>query len=703
MHATVLPGWNSSTPTTTPCRSYWTLPTIPCMNPSLVSVTQPSPPSPVEKKLSDGSTPGRPTLTPTPPHSFPRGSVRLGIGCIRLCPRRKDSQVVVVVASILVHSEDKQGWTVGMHFLDDRPGTRVIKMWWGWMVGMLSCWTLDIVGGTDPLQDPWTPNPKLLPRVRGKNKERMLRTLEALFPREDRSTASMEAGDNPVVLEMGETIPICFLVFPPASPASDPVLFYPATVTDLLLPQKGRPDSESCPALATASVMLQATEDESVHVKLFPRGDQLQSLVEFLQPLKDLPHGGTLWKDWKPSFLKASNKNSWTSGAFLDRKPNDEHQLALFTNGKYSVHVNLVNDKSVCALKTSGFADVGGENIGSLFQVGSTLYANARVTVPYNLHSMLGHGYRQSGIYRIQFQCPSEGLSCACTARGDLVAVHALEDKCLAQCASFTTQQSRLPRISVDGWHAFRCEGAKPQESNWTRSLDREVFQDCLLRSSRSRLFAPLLDGLSNCSISCRMEQQVYQSGVYTLFQRLFAMFGYMYENNGVYLCHGNEETLKFRCFSKPMFFAKTKPGHPVHSNLVLTKRSVVTACSCTHRVNCCTMATNRWSRDRFCSIPAQSNEIFVTTLPLIVKSPCIKILYRTSTFGGSCETSRITLELESRGMWQQLEGKLLLERQMEGEMLCKMEVRADVKRHRLRLRFSHLAIVGIQGSHCAA
>lgn len=560
---------------------------------------------------------------------------------------------------------------------------------------------MTLSGKSSGVHDSLAPNLKLLPHVHGNNTERLLRILEALFPRFERSTTSIDPGDDPVVLEEGEVVPICFAIFPSSYSEPDPMVFFPPLVTDVHLLGGSGKKIRKCPDLETGSIMLSTTEEEAVQINLFPRKDQHKNLVQFKQPLDELMPESSLWKEWTSSSVQTSGY-LWTSGAFLNHDPRQKYQVALFTSGMYSVQVNLVAEKSACALDTKGFLEVGGENIGSLFEIAGTLFASVRVTIPYNLHSIQGHGFRQSGVYRVQMQCPTTQWNCSCTARGDLVDVFMLEDECLSQCAAFLPQQVHLPRVNLDSSQAYHCEESKHRKPGWSRSLDKTVFRDCLLKNSANRRFVPVLSDMIRCSTSCRQTHQVYQGGAFTIFQRLYASFAYMYKKNGVYLCHGNIENLRIRCFHEPMYYAKSKPMHPLPSNIVLTKTSIIAASSCSHEVVCCTLATYVWGRDKFCSLASLRNASQITTLPLLMKAPCIHILYRLAASDSTCALSAIRVERGEGGIWQRLPATFHIERQTADEMLCRLVAHARLQGHRLRIWFSKEAIVGIRAATCA-
>ena len=91
-------------------------------------------------------------------------------------------------------------------------------------------------------------------------------------------------------------------------------------------------------------------------------------------------------------------RNHSPSAAFL---PSENLAVANLGNTDYNVNLYARKGDEYIDLKMQSPFRVGGENIGSLFRSGSSLYMSARFNVPYVPLDMGGHGYRSIGLYNI--------------------------------------------------------------------------------------------------------------------------------------------------------------------------------------------------------------------------------------------------------------------------------------------------------------
>ena len=199
-------------------------------------------------------------------------------------------------------------------------------------------------------------------------------------------------------------------------------------------------------------------------------------------------------------------RNHSPSAAFLPSE-----NLAVANLGRVDYDVNLYARKGdeYIDLKMQSPFRVGGENIGSLFRSGSSLYMNARFNVPYVPLDMGGHGYRSFGLYNI--------TSTTIDPRSDLID-WVSPDACISGCLN-DLHETCGEVLLLNANLLLRC---LPRGGRLSGYELQNKYAPCLLNALNiSNTSSPcirarkesLVDGLL-CAQRCRSGNQIYHSSI---------------------------------------------------------------------------------------------------------------------------------------------------------------------------------------------
>ena len=182
---------------------------------------------------------------------------------------------------------------------------------------------------------------------------------------------------------------------------------------------------------------------------------------------------------------------------------------------------------------TPPFFRAGGENLGSVFKMGNDTYASIRFNVPYIPSSIGGLGYRSMGVYSIGAQSGSVDAGFDPTPE---VKAWISPDECVTHCG--LKHQNRLcdgARITLNASTYEECTLLYDKQiiGNLAADLRSAKLKECLSNSTATTADDTCSGGKRGdfidqalCAHACRFHNQLYQSAISSIDERLYTVVG---------------------------------------------------------------------------------------------------------------------------------------------------------------------------------
>lgn len=300
----------------------------------------------------------------------------------------------------------------------------------------------------------------------------------------------------------------------------------------------------------------------------------------------------SLWLNGSISYSKQAvgemlNTGNSPSAVFLQGTP-----FALANKNHFDPTVYTRKSGMWSEVPTPPFFRAGGENLGSIFEMGNDTYASLRFNVPYIPSSIGGLGYRSMGVYSIGVQNEAVGAG---FNPNPVAKAWISPDKCVTQCGS--KHQNRPcdgPRITLNASTYGECTLLNEPQITRTVDLRSEKLKQCLLESTATVADDACSRGKRGdfidravCAHACRFHNQLYQPAISSINGRLYTVVGRGYlghdvtvpverpldPGNPIYFCSvTNDFTWDSGCFAddSAMFFDSFGIfGHPLVSSML--------------------------------------------------------------------------------------------------------------------------------------
>ena len=469
----------------------------------------------------------------------------------------------------------------------------------------------------------------------------------------------------------------------------------------------GRPKSHTFGTDMIALSTLEPVNDSTALVTVFPRTSDRRYPYQFLATEESLvrskPFLPKRTVDLPENFVLLNHTEH--SGDFV-YFPHLKRRIGLIHSAGYFVKVVVQRSETdYCDIPTTGFHEVGGENIGSIFVFQGTLYAAVRTLIPYNLNSIEGHGFRQGGLYRIRTNC-TDAEPCDCWASGDLI--HRIENKsqmCRGSCTAKKVTRESIEQLDLRS--VAECEkralahferkelanGVSTAEALWQFSILSSVgnpFHRCIKKALFDEKSNNLLDILEclNCRHRHRQAHQIYHTAVSALNGKLVGLLSTKDANNLVQLCHIDDSLRSLRCFHSPLFRSANAPGHPIQSKLT-TLQNIIVSLTPSRRGGAGTFFS--WRKEAFCTFRIHANSGSVETLWL--NGTGVKrsgILYHGTSL--ACPPLNVTIHIPGGGPAISVDPRV----HKHGDLcICTIDFEASYSRFKLLLRAEETIDVG--------
>ncbi len=467
--------------------------------------------------------------------------------------------------------------------------------------------------------------------------------LTRLLPSKSRARMAKDSNinrRNQLSLDSGVTFPICFAADPEESFSNARIFFASSSQKELFYgPTKGQAVSSLSPLSASSvSISLWFFQGVELPAELEVTETDLESNLSTIAPLA------------RSRFDKETQAEQlWSAGHLLN---SSQGYFLAAHQGYYHIAIFKHVNGTFVKLKTSGFEDVGGENIGSLFEHGGNIYLSARLNLRYHLRSFGGHGWRYPGIYRLDFK--SKGIELS-EVHGTLVSQTTDDADCCDMCGGSVEAKHFAHSCEVlsDSW--WGCLDQPDDASAFAWSLTGD--DQCVERSSRAKFGECEFPKYYKCVHICRNESEKYHSSVVS---HGGLLLGLMSERKGdtVLLCHLHESTFEYRCFRDPIsHLQRVMPTHPMMSGIVGTdKYLIMTECVTEDSKDVeldsgtAKAIVHFWKRDNFCSIGQSIVSSPGYAIVRLKVESSFAILY--SAGADQCHHAKVTLGVKILGSY---------------------------------------------------
>ena len=494
-------------------------------------------------------------------------------------------------------------------------------------------------------------------RYTGKMKARARKIFSLLVPEEQRSSTATETSFAP---KAGKFVPICFILEGGSDPdmkfgRESPHFF--SIMADRAIPfspekerVKGYWEHLDVKLVLVSDTTMDVTKNGVVKVTavtfgMFPnfrfelrpseilRTEKVEVNVTSLRNVELLPE---IFKH--KVYLNEGLLHGPSGAVFEDF---DGINVAVAHAGRYKaqVLVQKKDEEKIGAWRkvhTFDFDRLGGENIGSIFQFGHHLYATIRSVIPASLSSRTGWGYRQTGIFRLNFTKDLRHAS-------DTLEFEVKQDSvCAKKCGLAKDKLLTGEKVVFDADKMDMCH---------KNAMDQTGYLKCLPKILKGK-FKNLVSDYLKCCIKCKKETEIYQAGVFNYHGRLFGAFATT-KKNQVLLC-SFEADFSQNCYENPVLQVSGSMGHPVISSFVHVEKKIILAASSGQVIlkpkernsdpRWCSMIFYSWKEEDFCE--SRKSDL-VTSLVKLDKITRIGVMVKE--FGMNAQVS---LSIHSSKWW---------------------------------------------------
>ena len=433
----------------------------------------------------------------------------------------------------------------------------------------------------------------------GENKEELCSYFSRLFPSRKRMQPSTRV--STALIRKGVLTPACILSMDGLVSGTD-VRFAPSNQT----PMSYKLFDKKKQLLQIMSVSFRKKNETSFIATLWPKSNSDVGIPEVIVHEKDFETTTT----FTPRTLRYLSKQLYSehlasAGSVLPGETKvsviahqDYYKVALFEGNTLSNMTKAI---------TNGFKDIGGENIGNLFEHRGRLYLSARVNIRRIPHAMDGHGWREAGIFEIKQQNDS--------VYGKLVMQYAHDNKCSVRCDG-CIEEKKFPKCIISAKEWWGCRRRPPGFTGtklfWWSLKNQFDHMGCAKHAVHGECSAFLQ--YYKCMHGCREAYEIYQNSVSKIDNVLQGLVADR-KQNILSFCNIDPSNLRYHCISEPLMHMNTcaHDTHPVMSSLEENKRKLVFMELCglgDQHKKFPTAIFHSWHRHNFCFFQAQDRSL---------------------------------------------------------------------------------------------